>query len=190
MQQDLHAEDERAVAFRVLAWAFSYPTAQIKEIIANVDWDGLFADLGPWRAAEFWGRPLEEIQAEYTGIFDLGVSEPPCPPYAGLYLPDGKSYPGPRTDLMADLALRYQRWALETTEELPDHIAVELEFMHHLCSDRAESKEQAELQREDLAWMEKHLQAWLPGFCDRLEARCPQPFWKRAGALIQMLVVD
>lgn len=102
---------------------------------------------------------LLELQNEYVRLFINSMPEVPCPPYGSVYL-EGRCM-GESTVELLEL---YQKYGL-TTDEMPDHIAVELEFLfylHHLL-------ERGEAVESDLARILEHLDSWVPVFFKRIE---------------------
>ena len=73
--------------------------------------------------------PLKDLQATYTYTFDLQGA---CAPYVGHHL-FGESYK--RSWFMARLNEEYQRKNFPSQTELPDHIAVVLQFLAHNIAD-------------------------------------------------------
>lgn len=197
-----------SAAFKMAAAAFSYPTPVVQELVGS----GCFKEVlaaalragspggagalpeDGWSAAvRFWEGSLTKIQVTYTGLFDAGYPQPPCPPYAGLYLPGGTAFPGPRPALLGELQARYRGWGLDPAGELPDHVAVELEFLHFLFTRRLEA-----LRRKDAAlgdavcqeqvWLMTHLRDWLPAFRERLQEQDNACFWTLTAGVVWELV--
>jgi TorA maturation chaperone TorD len=66
----------------------------------------------------------DELRIEYVRLFDLPAV---CSPYESVYY-TGKLMSDPSIDILR----RCKKYGLEPSSELPDHIAVELEFMYYL----------------------------------------------------------
>jgi len=126
---------------------------------------------------------IEDFQANFTGTFDVGAPEPPCPPYEGVYLKGIE-----RSGHMIRLSEFYKHFGLrlnpeEGKRELPDHLCVELQFLHFLAFKEAQARDEQEaelLQGYLLAqrdFLERHLIGWLPAFQTRLEASCQIPLY-------------
>ncbi|MGR6837112.1 TorD/DmsD family molecular chaperone [Syntrophomonas erecta] len=198
-----------SAAYKLLASVFSYPADHIYEIMREGFWTEVIKDLKIenllstasghssqlyiTKAEEFWGQPLKEIQSLYTALFDFAYPRPACPPYAGMYLPGGQSYPGPRTELMGELGAKYFLWGLDLEEELADHIAVELEFIHFLLAmeyGALRNNNQAYLEKlkAEREWLYGHLQTWIPSFYTRMEEHAPDSFWGTALKLLMNLL--
>ncbi|MCE7903647.1 MAG: hypothetical protein DYH20_13650 [Gammaproteobacteria bacterium PRO9] len=99
--------------------------------------------LGPLMA-EVAGTDLARLKAEYSGLFEVGSQGPPAPirfyDYFGYVL--GEPF----------------AWQ-------PDHLSMQLEFMHYLCFREAEAGAGAEalsFQLAQLDFTERHLASWVP----------------------------
>ncbi|MEJ2155682.1 MAG: molecular chaperone TorD family protein [Desulfobacteraceae bacterium] len=67
---------------------------------------------------------------------------------------------------------------------IPDHIGVELEFMHHLCMAEAEAWQNLDpaKARESVChqkrFLEEHLLIWVPSFCEKVVRRAQMSFYR------------
>lgn len=199
-----------SAAFKMGAVAFAYPAdATLRDLVqSGIMWEVFSQALAhgdpadkaanlekEWhQAITLWEEPVEEVQAVYCSTFDLGSPAPPVAPYAGVYLPGGNDIPGPRTKLMAELQGHYQRWGLAMNGELPDHVAVELEFMHFLLARERQALAQgdetlASELGQDRVWLSAHLAEWFPAFRRRLAENEADVFWRCTAGVISQLVV-
>ncbi|MBI5253700.1 MAG: molecular chaperone TorD family protein [Euryarchaeota archaeon] len=146
---------------------------------------------------------LEEFEVEYTRLF-AASGEHYIPPYESVYKDKwtidyvGMPHLGlpPRREVVEGLLWgdstvavqkKYRKAGLEVSEndrEIPDHISVELEFMHYLCGKEAEAwksgnKSEAvkylEMQKE---FLNEHLAAWVEKFCTKVEERAQYDFYR------------
>lgn len=99
------------------------------------------------------------LQNEYVRLFINALPEVPCAPYGSVYL-EG-SVMGESTVRVGEI---YRKYGLETTE-LPDHIAVESEFLAWLHGEAAKD----EAAREDYRYLLDHLKEWTSLFFARVE---------------------
>lgn len=113
---------------------------------------------------------------EYVRIFGHTVSTR-CPPYETEY---GRPHIFGQTEALADLAGFYRAFGLEVRPgagERPDHVGIELEFMHVLTYKEAYALEHHGAERADLCreaqrkFLRDHLGTWVQDFAPRL-ARC------------------
>lgn len=110
-----------------------------------------------------WGKnddpeAFRALQAEYVRLFINALPEVPCPPYGSFYL---------EGTLMGESTVRLRKlyagygWQ---TDELADHIAVELEFLALLAAQGED-----ESIREDYQFLLGQLSLWAPAFLERVE---------------------
>lgn len=135
---------------------------------------------------------LLDLRVEYNRLF-VGPMPPVCPPYESFFdkqqpLEGQKTLMGPTSAAM-EAALGSE--GLEMTldyAELPDHAAIELEFMYYLLSRAGAGEEDAEvyLQKANTFLIE-HLSAWLPEFGTKLAGESYQPFYRGIGLLLAAL---
>ncbi len=104
------------------------------------------------------GGGLQFLQAEYVRLFINALPETPCPPYGSFYL-EG-TLMGVSTLKLRDL---YAGYGFQT-DEMPDHIAVELEFLALLLM---ASRQQGAGEGLDL--LLDHLRSWTPAFFQKVE---------------------
>ncbi len=125
-----------------------------------------------------FARPQEGLEAEYARLF-VGPGRPVANPYEAVYV-EGR--------VMGDctLAVRqcYAEEGLAAEDHfLPDHVAVELEFMAQLAEREVEAREQGDeagalaCLRQEEAFLREHLGRWLPSFCQQVLAGDAHPFY-------------
>jgi len=185
----------RSRAYQLFQRALQYPDAELCDWIAN---DGLVDSLRECLAtiepkfaeqAERWAALRDageddELAIEYTRLFDTGSSGPPCPLYGGLY-------GGARMKTMEEAVRFYNHFGLTLSEEqreLPDHLAMELEFLHYLTYREATALQAGDdagpYQRAQRDFIQRHPGSWIPKLCQRLEAEEAHPYF---GALFACL---
>jgi DMSO reductase family type II enzyme chaperone len=132
---------------------------------------------------------LAQHQSEYRQVFGHTESSP-CPPYETRY---GSRHLFQQTQQLSDIAGFYRAFGLDVSDdakERPDHLAVELEFLHFLCFKEAyalehHGPEQAELCRDaEVRFLQDHLLPWAPSFARRLQDTAGSGFYKSLGMLI------
>ena len=127
-------------------------------------------------------NPLE-LRLEYNRLF-VGPGAPACPPYESVYRRDRPE--SERGMLMGpsviDVKKRYSEAGLQINKDfsdLPDHVAVELEFMCFLCAKEAEAGADEEIwKRRQTEFWKFHLNTWIGEFSDRLFKNTKSPFYK------------
>lgn len=111
---------------------------------------------------------LLSSQTAWVAMFNANVGHN-CMPYEGAFV--GRQFPG---ILQGRLLQEYGEAGLVTGEhQEPDHCAVELEFMSHLCNQEAAAGDENEKQLakdRQKAFLRNHLLVWFPLFAKRSQA--------------------
>jgi len=195
MAEDLAAREVieqakgRGAVYFLLSRAFSRP-------------DASFHKLGPAVAqlmtalevpSERLGSDLDlpSLEFEYNRLF-VGPSRLPCPPYESVHRKDRPEAElglvmGPST---RDVLRCYREAGFVVSpgfKDLPDHLQVELEFMHRLCMREMEQPESAWTKRRE-EFAELHLRPWIPGFAECVESRTNSFFYRSAARLLKNFV--
>jgi DMSO reductase family type II enzyme chaperone len=105
---------------------------EAKKAIANLPYEALKGSkLEPVAASTY-----EEFQSHYIALFEVGGDfGPPCPLYEG-------EFGGGRMKVMEEVLRFYHHFGLRLStvkRDRPDHLALELEFMHALTFKEAEA---------------------------------------------------
>lgn len=134
----------REDAYRLLAACYYPPTVELLAENCCASLAALLANTVPeaarfaHEAAQAMGADLTPLQVEHARLF-IGPFNLVAPPYGSIYLDDAKNVMGEST---ARVATFYQSCGLKLADdfhELPDHIAVELEFMSYLAHKQSEA---------------------------------------------------
>ncbi len=136
---------------------------------------------------------LAEFEMKFTRAFDAGIPFPSCPPYEGFYC--GK----PRSIVMLEVSKFYDCFGLhvsreEGRREFPDHISIELEFLHFLTYKEAHSvgtDDEKMLKGYLLAqkdFLERHLIQWAPKFCFKLQNSEGMPFYTQLAQIMSRFI--
>ncbi len=200
-EQDLAAA--RSVVYRIFAELFEYPNdalaaaiasgepvARLREALAcvdpalvvGVDWEALGNAAGS-------GEPDDNLAVQYTRLFDVGVPGPPCPLYGGLYASE-------RMKTMEEALRFYRHFALATSpsqKELPDHLTVELEFLHFLTFKEVEclagAGDPGPFRRAQRDFIARHPGRWVPELCERLNKHDSSAFFRELAAALRAFLV-
>ncbi len=165
-----------------------YPDAGFKEWVQDGELVesllGALSDISPalcegsgsWDALRDAGVE-DELEIEYTRLFEAGPKGPLCPLYGGLY-------GGIRMKVMEEAARFYNHFGLTlsgTPQELSDHLTTELEFMHYLAYREAEAQREGvdagPYRRGQRDFIERHPGSWIPTLCIRLDEVEAAPFY-------------
>lgn len=148
-----------AGGYLAMAQIFSYPTPE--------SWKRL-AEHGLVDPA--LGR--EELEAEYLAAFEVGRDTSPVPLFEGM----NRGATG-RDGILQDLLRFYEFFDArlsETDREYPDHLVTELEFLAWLCLQEHAAQQKGgdagPFRRAARDFLDRHLAAWLPEFCRKLDA--------------------
>ncbi len=181
----LHAA-ARSRTFQVFAEAIAYPERDLEELIGSgavaeallaslAELDEEIAEDADLKALRTTGEE-DDLAVEYTRLFDVGASGPPCPLYGGLY-------GGARMKVMEEAVRFYNHFGLHLSDErreLPDHLQLQLEFLHFLAFREAEALQAGEdpgsWRRAQRDFIARHPGAWLPKLRAKLEANTPPPY--------------
>ena len=175
----------RAALYHYLSALFVYPDAtawrMLQEFSAE-DWQRVFSILhwsanGCVRLQDRLRRiTQEQFLAENLAIFGHTAAGELRPYEAGY----GTNHVFQETHCLADVAGFYRAFGLEPCEakrERPDHIAVELEFMHALALKEAYALAHDWGEKADICceaqtgFLRDHLGRWAPSFLKRLAER-------------------
>jgi len=126
----------------------------------------------------------EDLAVEHARLF-LGPQHVPAPPYGSVYLDDGQRVMGDST-LAVLRAYRDAGLRLDPElKELPDHIAVELEFLYYLTSRGVEVRQAGGDPQEAnrffaarQAFLDTHLRRWVPAFSVSVKAGTESEFYR------------
>ena len=183
------------VIWGVFAEALSYPddelveavrtgtlAAHLSRLVKNcypsvyeqTDWDLLKAVVG-----------LDELAAEYTRLFDTAVNKSACSLYGG-------QHDGNRMTTMEEVLRFYNMFEASMAEqqnELPDHLTVELEFVHLLAygdftlTEQGKSAKSYALARRD--FIDRHLGHWVANAREQLRKLFPLGYYEELFSLLE-----
>lgn len=156
----------------------------------------LHADMVPGakKLGDEFGRVrIEELLLDYTRLF-LGPSHILAKPYGSVWLDGEKTVMGDST--MAVLEL-YREGGFDIDEaflELPDHVAVELEFLYLLIfrenearasGDTAHLAATADLKKR---FLDQHLGRWITPFATAVRQNAELDFYRQLADLTELFV--
>ena len=131
--------------------------------------------------AEVVGADLERLKSEYSGLFEVGSQGPPAPIREDLLT-------GQKAGTREDLVRFYDFFGYRLDERFawaPDHLSVELEFMHFLCYHEAsDSGERLSWQLAQADFAPRHLANWVPALAAGVERLAPGAFYSRVLAAL------
>lgn len=143
--------------------------------------------------AAFGAADLQDLLVDYTRLF-LGAPQALAKPYASVWL---STDPELMQDSAMELLRLYEQGGFEIDPEfrdLPDHVAVELEFMYLLSFQQNQARsagdEQALQAVEVLrtAFLVGHLGRWLGGFILAVHDHAQSDFYRELAEFTELFV--
>jgi DMSO reductase family type II enzyme chaperone len=207
----------RGEVYKLLALCFNKPTSELANDIVHGSLASALRNLLENTEANGWEDGIAAItgccdqpdnldaeslygslKGEYTRLF-IGPGHLPAPPYESVHRQD---VPELERGLVmgrstVDARRQYAEAGLQLSPDftdLPDHIAVELEFMYFLCTKEAEAWQvqdgEAALQRRaaEHAFLSQHLSKWVPVFCQAVTQATQEEFYRGLACLTQVWV--
>lgn len=197
-QSALFRAAARSHAYQLFARAFGYPEGELLEQIRGGQVAGAIEAalraVSPALGARFDGGALSDagegdaLAVEYTRLFDVGPSGPPCPLHDGLWI-------GDRMRTLEEVLRFYQHFELgldSASRELPDHLSIELEFLHYLAFCEAEAwrdgGEAGPYRRAERDFLARHPGRWVPLLRAALVKEKSAPFFVALAAALEALL--
>jgi len=119
---------------------------------------------------------LDELKRQYSGLFEVGSGGPPVPIREDLQT-------GQRSGTREELVRFYNYFHYALAEKYawaPDHLSVQLEFMHVLCFREAESEtDKLSYQLAQADFTERHLLKWVPRLSENTDSVSPGSLYAR-----------
>lgn len=180
----------REDVYRFLAACFYPPTPALNEEGCCANLAALLEPVAP-DAAQYASdavaagskSSLEALAVEHARLF-IGPFQLVAPPYGSIYLDEAKTVMG---DSTARVAAFYRNCGLQLADdfhELPDHFAVELEFMSYLAFKQREaeisgdSNEAARISALQQEFLARFLMPWLEPFTAAIINDAEAPFYQ------------
>jgi len=199
-----HTENDlyqlRSDTYRLLAAAFYPPDRQFfleENLCSNLE--RLFNELCPEAvphchamAHALQKSTTEELQVEHAALF-VGPFELLAPPYGSVYLEGKHTIMG---DSTVEIQRLYRQAGLQLKEkEVPDHIALELEFASYLAgkvhdwqhdNDRDAMEETRKLYKQ---FVHDTLIRWIPDFCRRIRSETEHTLYNSLASCLEEFVI-
>ena len=192
----------RSALFAFFAGGFGYPNAsQFERFASGVFWTEMreLIDLLGIRS-EVCTKPsptraqsVIDLRVCYTALFDVCGSRPRVSLLERRYVDKIES----EQSLWEDLLRFYRHFGLDfasgRTEENPDHLLLQLEFMHYMTflEAGAPPKQRKSLQRAQHDFLDSHLGRWVNTLHEQLAKQAtPGPYATLAKSLAEFVVHD
>ncbi len=195
-------EEARATAYRLLSACFCLPEQDWLTDDFFEELRSVFDPLCPACALQVEGMAqaaelLDEtsLQVEYARLF-VGPDRLPSPPYGSVYLEQGRTVMGETTSRVAEFYAAEGLSVDLQTHELPDHIALELEFMYYLsfrmagALDSGDAEETRRLGIRRREFRDDYLVRWIEPFCDGIRQASKTAFYTNLAGCLAEFVGD
>jgi TorA maturation chaperone TorD len=169
-------DSEVAAVFAVLSECWKRPTQSVVTTVNEDELGGIFPDVDD--------VSLEDIRTEYTRLL-LGPGPEQIPAYESVYRDrdEDESFGpvrGASTQAVRKWYLSYGVTPAEDQSELPDHIAIELEFAAYLAENEdLETCEQ---------FLDEHLRQWATEFLSAIHEETDTPFYESLAAATETAI--
>ncbi len=179
MEEILSRECERANSYKLLLESYYLPDENLIKMLSHL------AESSSGLYSEFAGNipgmdEIESLKVDYSKLF-VGPYKLLAPPYGSVYLENGK--------LMGDSTMDVRKWYSAeglniTLREVPDHIALELEFMYFLISKEIEAINNSDSEKaiyyleKQGSFLETHLGAWVSAFAESVRSHAKTEFYR------------
>ncbi|MDD5205070.1 MAG: molecular chaperone TorD family protein [Desulfobacterales bacterium] len=175
----------KAEGYRLLAECYYPPDERLGGLIDDLA--SCLTPLCPEAATHIQAMQPENLSeqdliGDYARLF-LGPFSTIAPPYGSVYLDPANGVMGSSTAHVRDCYLEMGLDISESFQEAPDHISVELEFMHFLCIKEAEAASRSDAEtalyffRKQADFLEGCL-SWSSEFADRVRAQARTGFYR------------
>jgi len=136
----------------------------------------------------------QELLVEYTRLF-IGPFKTLVPPYSSLYF-GSDTLMSDETVWVVDF---YRKTGLkfdQETKEVPDHVAIETEFMYWLIHNEIKALDSGDRDRAFSLWenqqefFAKHYKRWVPEFCTRAATETNNEYFRLLSECFGKFITD
>lgn len=183
-------ERDRAASYKFLADCYYLPDKGLLEAVNTPD--KAACGLSTEMASIAGVADIEPLQVDYSRLF-VGPYGLLASPYGSMYLENNKLL----GDSTIDVSRRYAKEGLSVNiKEVPDHVAVELEFMYFLIHKEIEaalsgdSTQAVDYIRKQREFLEVHLSRWIYDFTGKIVSNAETPFYRKLANLTKAFIED
>lgn len=188
MQETMNEVCQRAETYKFLSECYYLPDEQFaQKVVDFVQTNQFFAELGSCVSADF---ELESLKIDFSQLF-VGPFKLLAPPYGSFYLEDSRLM----GDSTVDVRDWYEKEGLDIViKDVPDHIAMELEFVYYLIAKQIEAIEDSNAQeaqsylQKQSSFLKTHLARWLPKFAENVQQYAQTGFYAKLALLTNNFV--
>ncbi len=188
---------DQEAAYRLLSACYYQPDPQWNQagLISNLTLlcTGISTQLATAARTmcEAWsGSDMDELTVEYARLF-VGPMSLQAPPYGSVYLEHDRRVMGESTQAVLQFYRESGLVMDAEFTEMPDHIAVELEFVSYCLQKAASSDDQAEVSLwldRAVNFRERFLGHWSDRFCEALRANSDSPFYQALADVTELVI--
>jgi DMSO reductase family type II enzyme chaperone len=173
----------------------SEPTSEIVEMLRNQIFLSNLSEMKFNGALEHFNKfsenfkgDIDALEKEYSKLFIIPDKKYYVTPYESVYL-TGLLSQAPTIQVKR----MYDKNGLEISkdfDDFPDHIGIELEYMHYLCNREAESwesnheKDILKYQNNEKEFLEEHLGVWVKNLSEKILDKSENDFYKGIAELL------
>lgn len=200
MAQQPNPDLVKADICRLLSACYYQPTedfleenvfAQLAELLSV--FSGNYASLAKEMDSSFRNIGAESLLLDYSQLF-LGPFEIPAKPYGSVYLDGERVVMGDSTMQVLDL---YREGGFEVAadfSEMPDHIAVELEFLYLLSFQLgqlkdSEKNDQKHLKSVKSVFLNEYLGRWVGSLAEAMRKGAQTEFYKSLADVTEQFIL-
>lgn len=175
---------------RLLSACFCEPTHELVDedvfaamTLAAGSFDPALAGHASQLASAFSAVTLEDLLVDYTRLF-LGPERAVAQPYGSVWQEGAQSLMQDSTLAVVSLYAQNAFALDEDVADLPDHVAVELEFLYAQLFREAAARRDGDVNEMSLArqarkaLLDAHLGGWMPPFTAAIEAGAQTEFYR------------
>lgn len=182
----------RANSYKILADCYYRPDERLLEAIESFDDEAVDELISAVVRSAPSADDLERHTVDHSRLF-VGPFKLLAPPYGSIYLEDGK-FMGNSTLAVSNL---YRQEGLDIVlKDAPDHISVELEFMHYLALGEANAHENSDpglaesFRDKQESFLRTHLGDWIEPFTNNVETNAQTDFYKTLARITRQFVLE
>ena len=192
VNRDPEVAAARCLAYAAMSDLMSSPhdvQSSVREAEQSVDLSGLPYDVAGLAEVieEYRSAPIDELKRAYSSMFEVGSDGPPVPIREDLQL-------GQKTGTREDLVRFYDFFGYTLGDKFawaPDHLSVELEFMHYLSYGEVtrladgNAEEAASFQLAQADFIERHLVNWIAKLVHEVQEQNAESVYCRVVTTLQ-----
>lgn len=186
----LSEETRRAESYKLLSECYHLPDEKLIRTLSGLKGsvEQPYSEIAGY-APKING--IELLRTDYSKLF-VGPFRVLAPPYGSVYLERGRRIMGNST---MNAKKRYREEGLDVViKEAPDHVAVELEFVHFLILKEVEAirnsqwEEVATYLRKQGDFLGTHLGMWMSRFAEDIEKNAKTEFYRNLARIAKSFI--